>query len=89
MRNATDDTGWHLDKKVPIALIFAMASQMAGGIWFASKLDARIERLEMSRIDQHDRDERQDRIGSEAFAIVRSDIKDIAQKLDRLIERQK
>jgi hypothetical protein len=41
------DGGWHLDKRVPIALIFAIVAQAAGMVWYASALS--------SRVDQHDR----------------------------------
>ena len=37
---------WHLDKKVPIALILAICVQTAGIIWFAAGLFYRVEALE-------------------------------------------
>ena len=37
---------WHLDKKVPIALIFALFVQTAGAFWWASAQDGRLIRLE-------------------------------------------
>ena len=37
------DDNWHLDKKVPIALIFTMLVQFAAGIWFASQLSGRVD----------------------------------------------
>jgi hypothetical protein len=40
------DRKWHLDKKVPIALILAIGMQTAGAIWWARGLDARISALE-------------------------------------------
>ena len=50
-----DDNAWHLDKKVPIALIVTVLMQGAGTVWWASGMshDAddhrrRIERLEKS-----------------------------------------
>ena len=30
------DKNWHLDKRVPIALIFALMAQLAGAAWLAS-----------------------------------------------------
>lgn len=30
--------GWHLDRRVPIALIFTLLMQMAAGIWFAATM---------------------------------------------------
>lgn len=37
---------WHLDKRVPVALIITMASWIATTIWWASALDNRVEVLE-------------------------------------------
>jgi hypothetical protein len=40
---------WHLDKRVPLALIIAITAQTAAGIWFMSKLDSRVASLEETR----------------------------------------
>lgn len=32
---------WHLDKKVPVAIIIALFLQFVGAIWWAAKMDAR------------------------------------------------
>lgn len=37
---------WHLDKRVPIALIFAIVVQTAGAFWWASDISGRVARLE-------------------------------------------
>lgn len=37
---------WHLDKKVPLALILAMAIQTVGVIWWAASLSTRVEHQE-------------------------------------------
>lgn len=37
---------WHLDKKVPIALILAVLTQSAGFVWAAAKFDARLDSVE-------------------------------------------
>lgn len=41
-----DDRKWHLDKRVPIALIFALAVQTFTFGWAAASLMGRVERLE-------------------------------------------
>lgn len=33
---------WHLDKRVPLALIIAIITQTAGIVWWAAQSDARI-----------------------------------------------
>lgn len=40
------DREWHLDKKVPIALIAALMVQTGGLVWWARGLDARVAALE-------------------------------------------
>lgn len=41
-------SAWHLDKTVPIALIFTIAMQGAIGIWWASDITSRLIRVEAS-----------------------------------------
>lgn len=40
------DARWHLDKRIPIALIIALLSQTAGAIWWARGIEAKVEMLE-------------------------------------------
>lgn len=40
------DAKWHFDKRIPIALIFALGVQTATIVWWAATVSARIERLE-------------------------------------------
>ncbi len=40
------DTAWHLDRRVPLALIFAILTQTAGAFWWASSITARVTNLE-------------------------------------------
>jgi len=37
---------WQLDKRVPIALIFAIAVQTSGGIWWAATVTQRVDGIE-------------------------------------------
>lgn len=62
-------TGWHLDRRVPLALIFTLFIQTGGAIWWASGITAaqeavvksqvglttRVERLEAGRDEQSSR----------------------------------
>ncbi len=45
METATPEP-WHLDKKVPLALIMTMALQTLGVIWWAASLSTRVEHQE-------------------------------------------
>jgi hypothetical protein len=78
---------WHLDRKVPIGIIVAMLGQFGGGLWFVSKLDARILALEASQGAQTERDTRQDQVAKETRAEVLRQLERIDEKLDRLIEK--
>lgn len=35
--------GWHLDKRLPIALIITIAVQTAGLVWWAASLSSRVD----------------------------------------------
>lgn len=40
------DARWHLDKRIPIAIILAIAVQSGAGIWWAASVDGRVTSLE-------------------------------------------
>lgn len=40
---------WHLDKRVPLALMLALIAQTGSVIWWASGIDYRIGRLEIDQ----------------------------------------
>lgn len=46
-----DDGAWHLDKKVPLALIFTIMAQTSMGFWWASNTSTRLEAVER-RVEQ-------------------------------------
>lgn len=81
-------SSWHLDKNVPITIILTLLLQSAGGLWFVSKLDSRIEFLERDRAKQHDVDAAQDARLAETVRTIREDVRDMNSKIDRLIEYQ-
>jgi hypothetical protein len=37
------DESWHLDKKVPVAIIVVLIGQFLLGLWFIAKLDSKVE----------------------------------------------
>jgi hypothetical protein len=78
---------WHLDRKVPIGIIVAMLMQFGGGLWFVSKLDARILSLEASTLAQHERDKAQDHSATQSRSEILRQLERIDEKLDRLIEK--
>ncbi len=43
-----DEKAWHLDRRVPVALILAVVGQGAVGIWWMAGLSSRVSHLETS-----------------------------------------
>lgn len=79
---------WHLDKKVPLSLIFAMLLQAAMVIWAMADIKKDVEVLKSQVTQQHDRDERQDKSITEIEAELRTRLERMDTKLDRLIEKR-
>ena len=46
MASRETENYWHLDKRVPVALILTMASWIVTTVWWASALDNRVAVLE-------------------------------------------
>lgn len=42
---------WTLDYKIPIAVVLALCAQTGGAMWWASKIDVRVDRLEQTRTE--------------------------------------
>jgi len=81
----TDDPRkWHLDKRVPIALILAILIQTAGALTWAGAAAERINQLERQVIDGSDLGERTARL-EEQVAFSRASLERIEGKLDRVI----
>lgn len=76
---------WHLDKKVPIALILAIVMQTAGAIWWAASLEARLARTEEMLLQQKDDPVRLARLEGFRDELLRR-LDRWEAKLDRLVE---
>jgi hypothetical protein len=77
---------WHLDKRVPIALMLGLFMQGAGAIWWAAQFEARfessvrrIERLESQRIS----DDAQTHLLAQRLARIEA----LSETQTRLLER--
>lgn len=44
------DTKWHLDRKVPISIIFTICLQTAGVFWWAASANERLNSLEQKML---------------------------------------
>jgi hypothetical protein len=85
--NALD--GWHLDKKVPISLIFAILVQAAMVIWSIADIKKDVELLKQDVTTLHTRDTAIEVQTREYIRTLTDQIARIDGKLDRLIERGK
>lgn len=83
-----NDSSWHLDKKVPLSLIFAMLVQAAMVIWAVADIKKDVEVLKAQVTTQRERDDRQDRSMTEAVQQVAARLERMDTKLDRLIEKR-
>lgn len=79
---------WHLDKRVPLALIATLFLQTAGIVWWASGINTRVESLEASmRITGADRD-RLARV-EEKLEGTKELLVSIDKRLERMEERRR
>lgn len=82
--------GWHLDKKVPLSLIFSMIVQACLVVWAIADIKKDVEVLKVQTasefLGQHDRDRRQDDQAAAALAIIRAQLERMENKMDRVIE---
>lgn len=81
------ESGWHLDRRVPLALILAILIQTAGALTWAGAASERINHLERQVTDDSDLAERTARLEVQA-AYMRAALARIEDKLDRAIARE-
>lgn len=86
-RRAPVEQGWHLDRKVPLSLIFAMLVQAGMVIVAISEIKKDVEVLKSQANAQTQRDNRQDSDMRDAMNLLRDSLNVLNIKLDRLIER--
>lgn len=61
---ATDEP-WHLDKRVPLALIFAIILQTATAGWYVARIDSQLDRNTQDIADlRHERTQAEGRVRS-------------------------
>ncbi|PCJ69193.1 MAG: hypothetical protein COA62_11200 [Rhodobiaceae bacterium] len=75
---------WHLDRRVPLALIMAILIQTAGALTWAGAATERINQLERQVTDDGDLGERTARL-EEHSVFMRAALERIERKLDRVI----
>lgn len=79
--------GWHLDKKVPLSLIFAMLMQCAMVIWAIADIKKDVELIKADNVTLHKADDVASNTLRDSVATFNTQLSRIDMKLDRLIER--
>lgn len=78
---------WHLDKRVPIALIVTIIMQSMAAVWWAATMQERMDSIEKSLSMQSSMEGRMVRIEQIVTMQTRT-IDRMENKLDRVIERE-
>jgi hypothetical protein len=86
MADRSEPESWHLDKKVPIALIGVALIQFGGFIWFASDSNTRLGIVEKRLEATAPQSDRLTRVETRV-EIIQSDVKDIKSDLKALLNR--
>jgi len=73
---------WHLDKRVPVALIGVMLSWIITTVWWASALNERVEHLEKMSLKNQGVESRLVRIEES-----QSWMKDMIQRIDKKLDK--
>ena len=76
------DRQWHLDKKVPLALIIAIVIQTGTFIWWASSLTERVGVLERTAVSTAPQSERLTRV-----EVKIENVQSGVERIERLIRR--
>lgn len=82
MTVATRKEHWHLDRKVPIALILTILGQTGAALWWAAGVNAKVDQLEKQAMSAAPQTERIVRLETKMDAIFTSlsEIKQIMQR---------
>jgi len=79
---------WHLDKRVPIAMIVAILFQTGIFIWLIAKLDSRVEALERTSLSRSTIPDRVTRLEVIVEQLPRT-LERIENKLDKKLDKDK
>ena len=82
----SNDSAWHLDKKVNLSHIVATLTLAAAIFMWGSKIEQRIALVEASSTRQAQVDQAQDQEFRRSVVEMREDIRELSRKIDKLIE---
>lgn len=83
MSQPDDDAKWHLDRRVPLAMILAIIMQTGTFIWWASSLTERVNTLERERVATAPQGDRLTRVEVKVEGVQTS-----LDRIERLIRRE-
>ena len=89
----TNREPWHLDKRVPLALILTILLQTGAAVWFLASLQSRMDVLERDLGREHDLNTRQEaairaiETGAARLDEKLDGILDVVERMDRRLER--
>ena len=79
---------WHLDKKVNLSHMVTTMILLVSGVVYVGDIDTKVEKQGIQIESLQEKVEQQRDDTKEMFDQLRSDMKGIDQKLDRLIDRE-
>ena len=82
----SNDSAWHLDKKVNLSHIVATLTLAAAIFMWGSKIEQRIALVEASSTRQAQVDQAQDQEFRRSVVEMREDIRELSRKIDKLID---
>lgn len=82
----TPTPGWHLKKEIQLGHLITTLTVAVSVVVYITKVEQRVALLEANMVQQHDRDERQDKASADSIALLRAQLDKIDSKLDRLLE---
>ena len=85
-QDTSNDSAWHLDKKVNISHIIATLMLAAAIFTWGSKIEQRIALVEASATRQAQVDQAQDQEFRRSVVEMREDIRELSRKIDKLID---
>ena len=82
----SNDSAWHLDKKVSLSHIVATLTLAAAIFTWGSQIEQRIALVEASSTRQAQVDQAQDQEFRRSVVEMREDIRELSRKIDKLID---
>lgn len=76
---------WHFKREIQIGHLITTVTVMASVLVYATKIEQRVALLEQSRLEQKERDERQDRAANDGLSAINAHLSKIDDKLDKIL----